>query len=61
MRIVVDSNVIVSAALKVESLPAITLLLNERYHVLLQSEATEQQLVAVLARPYAAPLIAATT
>jgi len=60
MRIVVDTNVLVSAALKVESLPAIALRLVERYHVLLQSAATEQQLLAVLARPYLAPLIAST-
>jgi len=60
MRIVVDTNVLVSAALKVESLPAIALRLVERYHVRLQSAATEQQLLAVLARPYLAPLIAST-
>lgn len=47
--------------LKAESLPAIALRLVERYHVLLQSAATEQQLVEVLARPYLAPLIASTT
>jgi putative PIN family toxin of toxin-antitoxin system len=61
MRVVVDTNVFVSAALKVGSLPAIALRLVERFHVLLQSAATEQQLLAVLARPYLASLIASTT
>ncbi|HET6237417.1 MAG TPA: hypothetical protein VFE41_21020 [Acetobacteraceae bacterium] len=47
----------VSPALKAGSLAAIALRLVERYHVLLQSAATEQQLLAVLARPYLAPPI----
>jgi len=61
MRVVVDTNVFVSAALKVGSLPAIALRLVGRYHVLLKSAATEQRLVAVLARPYLAPLIASVS
>jgi predicted nucleic acid-binding protein len=36
MRVVVDTNVFVSAALKAESLPAIALHLVGRYHVLLK-------------------------
>jgi predicted nucleic acid-binding protein len=61
MRVVVDTNVFISATLKIESLPAIALRLVARYHVLLQSAATEQQLVAVLARPTLAPMIASST
>jgi len=61
MRIVVDTNVFVSAALKVESLPAIALRLVERYHASPQSAATEQQLLAIQARPCLAPLVACTT
>lgn len=61
MRVVVDTNVFVSAALKVGSLPAIALRLIGGYHVLLQSTATEQQLLEVLTRPYLAPLIASAT
>jgi putative PIN family toxin of toxin-antitoxin system len=58
MRVVVDTNVFVSAALKVGSLPAIALRLVARYHVLLKSAPTEQQLFPVLTRPSLAPLIA---
>ncbi|HEY1931906.1 MAG TPA: hypothetical protein VGG99_07840 [Acetobacteraceae bacterium] len=61
MRVVIDTNVFVSAALKVGSLPAIAVHLVGRYHVLLKSAATEQQLIAVLARPYLASLITAST
>jgi predicted nucleic acid-binding protein len=61
MRVVVDTNVFVSAALKVGSLPAIAVHLVRRDHVLPQSAATEHQVLEVLARPYLAPLIAAST
>jgi hypothetical protein len=60
MRVVVDTNVFVSSALKAESLPAIALHLVGRYHILLKSAETEQQLFEVLARPYLASLIATT-
>lgn len=58
MRIVVDTNVFVSAALKDQSLPAIAVHLAAQRNVLLKSSATEEQLLAVLARPYLAPLVA---
>jgi uncharacterized protein len=58
MRIVVDTNVFVSAALKDKSLPALAVHLVTQHGVLLKSTATEQQLFDVLARPYLAPLIA---
>lgn len=62
MRIVVDTNVFVSSALKDKSLPSIALhLATQRAAVLLKSAATEAQLLEVIARPYLAPLIAQPT
>ena len=58
MRIVVDTNVLVSAALKDQSLPALAVHVIEQRGVLLKSIATEQQLFEVLARPYFVSLIA---
>jgi len=58
MRIVVDTNVFVSAALKDKSLPAIAVRLVAQHSILLQSAATEAQFLEVLSRPYLAPLIA---
>ena len=57
MRIVLDTNVLVSAALKQESMPGMTVLAVERHGGLLKSLATEQQLFEVVARPYFASLI----
>jgi len=61
MRIVVDTNVFISAALKDKSLPSIALHLATQRAVLLKSAATETQLLEVIARPYLAPLIAPAT
>jgi len=58
MRIVVDTNVFVSAALKDQSFPAIAVRLVEQRGTLLKSAASEHQLFDVLARPYLAALIA---
>jgi putative PIN family toxin of toxin-antitoxin system len=58
MRVVVDTNVFVSAALKDKSLPALAVRIVDQQAVLLKSEATERQLLDVLARPYLARLIA---
>jgi putative PIN family toxin of toxin-antitoxin system len=58
MRVVVDTNVLVSAVLKDQSLPALGVHTAVRRGVLLKSHATEQQLLAVVARPRLAPLIA---
>jgi predicted nucleic acid-binding protein len=52
MRLVVDTNIFISAALKDKSLPALTLRLATQHGILLKSHATEQQLFDVLARPY---------
>jgi putative PIN family toxin of toxin-antitoxin system len=61
MRIVIDTNVFVSAALKDKSLPSIALHLATQCAVLLKSAATETQLLDVIARPDLAPLIAPAT
>ncbi len=58
MRIVVDTNVLVSAVLKETSLPALAVYLIELRGGLLKSAATEQELLQVIARPRLAPLIA---
>jgi uncharacterized protein len=57
MRIVLDTNVLVSAALKRNSTPAAAAGAVERGDVLLKSLATERQLLEVVARPYFIPLI----
>ena len=57
MRIVLDTNVLVSAALKQKSMPGMTALLVERSGGLLKSLATEEQLFEVVARPYFTSLI----
>ena len=59
MRVVVDTNVFVSAALKDKSAPALAVHLVARGGGLLKSAATERQLFEVLDRPRLAPLIAA--
>jgi uncharacterized protein len=58
MRVVVDTNVLVSAALKDKSVPALAVHPVARRGGLLKSTATEQQLFEVLDRPHLAPLIA---
>jgi putative PIN family toxin of toxin-antitoxin system len=52
MRLVVDTNVFVSAALKENSLPFLVARWIDRHNGLLKSAATEQQLLDVLRRPY---------
>ncbi len=56
MRVVVDTNVFVSAALKDQSIPAQAVRLVERRDTLLKSDVTERQLFEVLDRPYFATL-----
>src|SRR5207244_4240373 len=58
MRVVVDTNVLVSAILKDQSLPALAVHIIEQRSVLLKSTATEGQLFDVLARPYFVSFIA---
>jgi len=61
MRVVLDTNVLISAAMKDESMTAMAVRIVERWDVLLKSSLTERQFLEVLARPYFAPLIAADT
>ena len=57
MKVVVDTNVLVSAALKQQYTPGMAALLVERRGGLLKSLTTEQQLFEVVARPRLASLI----
>ena len=54
MRLVVDTNVFVSAALKENSLPFLVVRWITQHNALLKSTATEEELLAVLQRPYLA-------
>jgi putative PIN family toxin of toxin-antitoxin system len=58
MRLVVDTNIFVSAALKQGSIPCIALHEASQRCGLLKSAATEAQVFEVMARPYFVPLIA---
>jgi len=58
MRLVVDTNVFVSAALKRSSWPAATVRWVSQYGGLLKSPETEQELLSVLRRPRFANKIA---
>jgi len=57
MRVVVDTNVLVSAALKEQSLPSTAVHLAAESGILLKSTITEQELFVTLDRPRLAPLI----
>ena len=58
MRVVVDTNVFVSAALSAKTSPALAVYLAERRCILLKSTATEQEILQVVERPQLAHLIA---
>jgi putative PIN family toxin of toxin-antitoxin system len=57
MRVVVDTNVFISAALKEHSPPGTAAHLAAANHLLLKSKVTEQELFVTLAQPRLAPLI----
>jgi len=57
MRVVVDTNVFISAALKEKSPPGTAAHLAAESHLLLKSMITERELFVTLARPRLAPLI----
>jgi uncharacterized protein len=57
MRLVVDTNIFVSAALKEASWPANTFRWISKYGGLLKSAVVEQEVLAVLQRPRLAPKI----
>jgi len=61
MRVVIDTNVLISAALKDQSMPALAVHMVQRQGTFLKSPATEHQLFAVLDRPHFAALIAPAT
>jgi uncharacterized protein len=61
MRIVLDTNVLISAALKQDSTPAAIVRAAQEQAVLLKSGATERQLFDVVARSYFVPLIGPET
>ncbi len=52
MRVVVDTNIFVSAALKESSWPRVVVRWLDRFGGLLKSAATEHQAIEVLQRPY---------
>ena len=57
MRIVVDTGVFISAAIKAQSVPNIAVYQAVQRGVLLKSSATEAELMGVIDRPYLARLI----
>ncbi len=57
MRVVVDTNVFISAALKEHSPPGTAAHVVAASHLLLKSEITQQELFVTLAQPRLAPLI----
>ena len=57
MRVVVDTNVFVSAALKEQSFPGMAARIVAAHGRLLKSTVTERELFITLARPRLAPLI----
>jgi uncharacterized protein len=57
MRVVVDTNVFISAALKEHSPPGTAAHLVAASHILLKSAITEEELFVTLGRPRLAPLI----
>lgn len=60
MRLVVDFNIFVSAALKESSWPRVVVRWLDRFGGLLKTAATEQQVIEVLQRPYFAPKLLPT-
>jgi len=59
MRVVIDTNVLISAALKQASMPARAVAVAEQRAVILKSRATERQVAEVLGRPKLSTLIPA--
>jgi uncharacterized protein len=57
MRVVVDTNVFISAGLKEKSLPGMAVHIAAQSGLLLKSTITERELFVTLARPRLAPLI----
>jgi putative PIN family toxin of toxin-antitoxin system len=58
MRVVIDTGVLISAALKAQTVPSIAVYQAAQRGVLLKSSLTEAELMDVVDRPYLARLIA---
>jgi putative PIN family toxin of toxin-antitoxin system len=58
MRVVIDTGVFISAAIKAQTIPNIAVFRAAKFGVLLKSDATEAELMDVIDRPYLAKLIA---
>lgn len=58
MRVVIDTGVFISAAIKTQTIPNIAVYRAAQRGVLLKSRATEAELVEVIDRPYLTRLIA---
>jgi len=58
MRVVIDTGVFISAAIKAQTTPSIAVYRAAQRGVLLKSDATEAELMDVVDRPYLARLIA---
>jgi uncharacterized protein len=58
MRVVIDTGVLISAAIKALTVPSIAVYRAAQRGVLLKSRATEAELMEVIDRPYLARLIA---
>lgn len=58
MRIVIDTGVFISAAIKAQTVPSIAVYRAAQRGVLLKSHATEAELIDVIGRPHLARLIA---
>jgi putative PIN family toxin of toxin-antitoxin system len=60
MRVVIDTGVLISAAIKAQTVPSIAVHRAVRWDVVLKSDMTEAELREVIVRPYLARLIAPT-
>ena len=60
MRVVIDTGVLISAAIKAQTVPSIAVYRAVQRDVVLKSDMTEAELREVIARPYLARLIAPT-
>lgn len=60
MRVVIDTGVLISAAIKAQTVPSIAVYRAVQRDVVLKSDMTEAELREVIVRPYLARLIAPT-
>ncbi|HME22397.1 MAG TPA: putative toxin-antitoxin system toxin component, PIN family [Acetobacteraceae bacterium] len=60
MRVVIDTGVLISAAIKAQTVPSVAVYRAVQRDVVLKSDMTEAELREVITRPYLARLIAPT-